>query len=190
MQNTDRRTALREATAAAHRQLDAIASTFDVATYDGYACFLVANAAPLSALELALENGGIAEWMTDWPQRTRRNEIARDLRSLQRPSLSVSVAPIETRSEQLGVLYVLEGSRLGTQVIAKQVEQSADARVLAARQFLRASGVDQWRSFIRDLESADGVSMERAIDAALQAFALYRNSFEVTASSEARCASA
>lgn len=173
----DRRQALRAATREAHQVLDRLATALDLTAPHEYAIFLLANATPLFALETALERGGVDTLLTDWPQRSRRNALARDLA---RFDLVVSEPPSPTltsQSEQLGVLYVLEGSRLGAQLLSRRVAQSADEAVLAARAFLQAGDSAQWRSFVDVLETAEPIDADAMIAAALRAFDLYRIGF-------------
>src|SRR5215475_11462502 len=84
------RASLGEATAGAHRELDAQFAAFDITNRHGYRRFLEASAAALSPLEAALERGGVNHIFSDWSERSRRAAIAADLERL-----GGSVRPLE-----------------------------------------------------------------------------------------------
>ena len=110
----NRRNSLRGATDHLHRDLDRIAAAFNLGDVTHYRRFLQANAAALIAIEQLLENAGVAQLLPDWSQRSRREAILSDLHSL-----AADVQPLALRrtaptpAEVFGILYVLEGSRLG-----------------------------------------------------------------------------
>jgi heme oxygenase (biliverdin-IX-beta and delta-forming) len=186
----NRRTMLRTATRESHRSLDALASKLDLSSLHDYGIFLRANARPLTALEIALEHAGVERWLHDWQQRTRRAAIAADLHALGLEFEQLSLPHFESRSEQLGVLYVLEGSRLGAQALAQKVGQAVDERVLGARAFLAASDTSHWRSFLSVLETHDPIDTKTLTAAALQAFGIYRAAFAEIAATRSEGATA
>jgi heme oxygenase (biliverdin-IX-beta and delta-forming) len=127
---------LQEATATAHRDLDAKFAAFDLASRRGYRRFLEASAAALLPLEAALERAGVACLFTDWPQRARRAAITADLARLDGVIRSLEdVCPL-SRNGVLGTMYVLEGSRLGAGYLLRMVAQSADPLIAGARAYL------------------------------------------------------
>ena len=84
--------------------------------------------------------------------------------------------PILDEAEAFGVLYVLEGSRLGGRILAKRASESADAKVRSATRYFRhAEKAGHWQSFLARLEKSDAVraAPERAGAAALAAFAAF-----------------
>lgn len=181
-----RRDALRLATQSVHRELDALASALDLTTLEDYRHFLLANAAPLSALEIALEVGEVEKMLPDWPSRTRRAAVALDLASLGATVEPLHIDTIRSPSEQWGVLYVLEGSRLGAQVVLERILGSHDVRVRNATSFLSAGTTHLWPSFLRALEVAEALDVHAMTRAACAAFESFRSSFAALADRRSR----
>lgn len=165
---------LRDATAAAHRELDAQLSSFDLTVFSGYRRFLQASAGALLPLEAALVEAGVAKLFPDWPERARSRVIATDLERLGRDAhATVSVSPM-TPSGVLGTMYVLEGSRLGAKFLLKMVADAGDPRIVEATGYLsHGAGKRLWQSFLARLASDDSCDAEEAIDAARVAFAAF-----------------
>ncbi|EJN13933.1 heme oxygenase [Bradyrhizobium sp. YR681] len=165
---------LRDATSAAHRELDAQLSAFDLTVFSGYRRFLQASAGALLPLEAALVEAGVARMFPDWPERARGAAIAADLERLGRDAhATVSVLPM-TRSGVLGTMYVLEGSRLGAKFLLKTVADSADPRIGEATAYLRhGTGQRLWQSFLSKLASNHSCDEDEAIEAARSAFAAF-----------------
>ncbi|PSO16327.1 biliverdin-producing heme oxygenase [Bradyrhizobium sp. MOS003] len=164
---------LRDATAVAHRDLDAQLTSFHLATLSGYRRFLQASAGALLPLEAALVEAGVARMFQDWPERSRSAAIAADLGRLGSAAQStVSVRPL-TRSGVLGTMYVLEGSRLGAKFLLKAVADAADPRIGKATDYLsHGAGQRLWQSFLAKLGAEDACDDE-AIEAAGAAFAAF-----------------
>lgn len=184
-----RRNSLRGATGHLHRDLDRIAEGFKLGDVGHYRRFLQANAATLIAIEQLLENAGVAQLLPDWPQRSRREAIVADLRSLHadvQPLALRRTAP--TPSEVFGILYVLEGSRLGARVQLDQVLASGDEQVRNASAYLRHGqpGPDQpglWRSFLEHLEThAAAEDQTQTVSGAVYTFTMFIRSFSQAAS--------
>lgn len=95
----------------------------------------------------------------DCPQRLRSASLKRDLQSLNCDidrSPSLYHLSIRNLSQAIGVMYVLEGSSLGAQVIAKQLERHPfiDSERL---NYFRHYGPNLgkfWQRFIQNMESA------------------------------------
>ncbi|UPJ61631.1 biliverdin-producing heme oxygenase [Bradyrhizobium sp. 192] len=164
---------LRDATAVAHRYLDAQLTSLDLATLSGYRRFLQASAGALLPLEAALVEAGVARMFQDWPERSRSAAVAADLGRLGSAAQStVSVRPL-TRSGVLGTMYVLEGSRLGAKFLLKAVADAADPRIREATDYLsHGAGQRLWQSFLAKLGAEDACDDE-AIAAAGAAFAAF-----------------
>ncbi|WP_375310545.1 biliverdin-producing heme oxygenase [Bradyrhizobium sp. A5] len=162
---------LRDATAAAHRDLDAQLTSFDLAALSGYRRFLQASAGALLPLEAALVEAGVARMFPDWPERSRSAAIAADLGRLGSGAQStVSVRPL-TRSGVLGTMYVLEGSRLGAKFLLKAVADAADPRIGEASAYLsHGAGQRLWQSFLAKLGAEGACDEDDAIEAAGAAF--------------------
>jgi heme oxygenase (biliverdin-IX-beta and delta-forming) len=181
---TNRRNSLRGATDHLHRDLDRISAGFNLGDIAHYRRFLQANAATLIAIEGLLENAGVEQLVTDWPDRTRREAILSDLRSLDSQAQPLALrrtAP--TPAEVFGILYVLEGSRLGAQLLLDQVMASNDENVRNASSYLRhgqphegSSGL--WRSFLQQLETNEAADDQtQTVSGAVYAFTMFIRSF-------------
>jgi heme oxygenase len=183
----NRRNSLRGATDHLHRDLDRIVASFKLTDVAHYRRFLQASAATLIAIEQLLESAGVAQLLPDWAQRTRREPILADLQSLgaqAQPLALRRTAP--TSAEVFGILYVLEGSRLGAQVLLEQVLASSDERVHNASAYLRhGHGQDQpnlWRSFLQQLETHEAADDQtQTVSGAVYAFTMFIRAFSQAA---------
>ena len=187
----NRRNSLRGATDHLHRDLDRITAGFKLGDIGHYRRFLQANAATLIAIEQLLENAGVADLLPDWDLRTRREAILSDLHSLGsqvQPLALRRTAP--TAPEVFGILYVLEGSRLGAQLLLEQVLASDDENVRNASAYLRhgqsgPSGEalpNLWRSFLQQLETNDAADDQtQTVSGAVYAFTMFIRSFSQAA---------
>jgi heme oxygenase (biliverdin-IX-beta and delta-forming) len=178
MQPQDRRTLLKQATHDLHTEVDALASRLDLTRRNSYCQFLLASAGPIIGLELALERSGVEASFTDWSYRRRRFALALDLHALELTADAADARSPLSLSEMFGVLYVLEGSRLGAQVLLRRVGQSTDEAVLCARNYLRANEPMLWVTYLRELENTHA-PLDRAemIEAARYTFGLFRSAF-------------
>jgi heme oxygenase len=187
----NRRNSLRGATDHLHRDLDRITAGFKLGDIGHYRRFLQANAATLIAIEQLLETAGVADLLPDWNLRTRREAILSDLNSLGsqvQPLALRRTAP--TAPEVFGILYVLEGSRLGAQLLLEQVLASDDEHVRNASAYLRhgQSGPSGeavpslWRSFLQQLETNDAADDQtQTVSGAVYAFTMFIRSFSQAA---------
>ncbi|MBW7971713.1 biliverdin-producing heme oxygenase [Bradyrhizobium sp. BR 10289] len=165
---------LRDATSAAHRELDAQLSSFDLTVLSGYRRFLQASAGALLPLEAALVEAGVANMFPDWPERARSRAIASDLEKLGRDAYAAVTVPPLTPGGMMGTMYVLEGSRLGAKFLLKTVAGAADPRISEATAYLRhGSGKRLWQSFLAKLASEEACDEDEAIAAARRAFVAF-----------------
>lgn len=182
-----RRSALKQATDHLHRDLDGIASSYELRNVEHYASFLEASAGPLIALEHMLDAAGAAELFPDWSERRRTELLLDDLRRLGRritPPVLRRAAP--SRSQMLGILYVLEGSRLGARWLYARVCSSTDRGLCDARSYLAAHNPSLWRSFLEILESSPhAADAHGMIAGARYAFMLFQHSLVKFAPKEA-----
>ncbi|WP_454718407.1 biliverdin-producing heme oxygenase [Caulobacter segnis] len=142
---------LRAATSEDHAALDAVVAGWRIETPIGYGAFLSASYAALAPLELALEKAGVAEQLPDWPQRARRAALAADLAELGLEAPSFEPAEVTSPEAAAGLLYVLEGSRLGAKFLARQVRAAGAGLPLAY--LTHGEGQDLWRSFLAWLDT-------------------------------------
>lgn len=184
----NRRNSLRGATDHLHRDLDRIAAGFNLGDATHYRRFLQANAATLIAIEQLLETAGVEQLLPDWRERSRRAAILADLQSLQsdvQPLALRRTAP--TPPEVFGILYVLEGSRLGARVQLDQVLASTDENVRNASSYLShgqpGEGSSLWRSFLEHLETHEAADDQtQTVSGAVYAFTMFIRSFSQAAS--------
>jgi heme oxygenase (biliverdin-IX-beta and delta-forming) len=156
------RQALRDATMQGHQRVDALFADFALDSEGGYRAFLTAHGRALSALEPAAR-----------PNRPRLPLLAQDLAALG----ATLPQPLPLRAAmgegyRWGLLYALEGSRLGGAVLARQVGRGLPHSYLSA---IHEKG--EWLAFQRALESAAAEGgegwLEDAVQGALAAFALF-----------------
>ncbi len=159
---------LRAQTQPLHERLDA---RFDIATLrsrEGYTRFLQGNF-PSVAIELALEDADVWRVLPDWEQRRRRFDLIADLRSLgSEPAAAPFPLGATDDGTLLGLCYVLEGSRLGAQVIRRAV--AAEWAESAMRFLSHGNGQPLWQSF------RDALSRIDQDEAAIAAASLAANS--------------
>jgi heme oxygenase len=123
-------------------------------------------------------SAGVVRILPDWERRSRRRAILADLRKLgERPQVARQVT-LDFHNI-LGVVYVLEGSRLGGRVLLGKAMQSGDPVVRSATAYLRHGAHEPfWSSFLAILEH-EGRSLcheGRVVDGARLAFRLFEES--------------
>lgn len=161
---------LRAATRAAHDRVDALFAGHDLADAQQYGDFLVAHAtAFLPAEQAIIEAGGSA--IPTFQENRRSDALRADLADLglRIPGLR-PVPDLKNWSAVLGSAYVLEGSRLGGAVLARQIGPGLPRRFLSVR-----PPAGHWRAFIAYLNQqlADDQAVADATRSALETFALY-----------------
>lgn len=165
------RFALREATAAAHERVDSLFSALDLADPHAYRTFLAAQAAAHIPVEEAIEANGIEALLPDWPERRRAPLIRNDLGALGVPEPPLESPPeLSGEAAMLGAAYVLEGSRLGGQLLHRSVAPGLPSS------FLAASSPSAWRALVSALD--DRLAIRKDIDAAISAACDVFSTFE------------
>jgi heme oxygenase len=163
---------LRAITRDAHDRVDARFSTFDLSTLGGYADFLAAQAAAFLPIEAALDRAGAGDLLPDWLDRRRSGALKADLAALGRSSPEVATAPAYADEASVwGGIYVLEGSRLGGNVLRKGVAKELP------KSFLAPPAKGSWGKFVAALERnlSDRVVLQRAGLSAVKTFACFEN---------------
>jgi heme oxygenase len=166
---------LREATAGLHARVDRHMGGLLQHAPDGYARFLSATACAVLPLEHALNKAGVAALLPDWPQRARSPALLADLAELHLPVPAepdaCATLPLESEAFAFGVLYVLEGSRLGARYILRELED----KQLPTRYLSHGEGQPFWPVFIRCLEESRAVRQDHAaaVAGATAAFNLF-----------------
>lgn len=137
-------TLLRAGTRANHEAVDAAFGRFDLAARASYADFLVAHARALLAAEGVL---AMDPTLPAW--RPRAPALLRDLAALGRTAPPPLAPPaFADRAERLGLLYVVEGSRLGGDLLARTVGGGLPAAYLGERH-----GPGEWRMLLAALDA-------------------------------------
>lgn len=161
---------LRSRTAAAHEAVDGAFGHFDLAERESYRDFLTAHAAALPLLEALLlrHSGALPPW------RSRLALLEADLAALGTGMPAPLKADLPSgEAEVHGLLYVLEGSRLGGKMLARQVPDALPCAFLGAGHLK-----GEWRAFLQALnERAEREApawLDRAVDGATLGFGLYR----------------
>lgn len=163
--------ALRAATQGAHDHVDAAFGRFDLTRRAGYRALLTAHARALPAAEARMRALPFAATLEP-----RLPLLAADLADLglaMPPPLALGGD--EGAAGAWGVLYVVEGSRLGGALLARSVPAGLPARYLNA-----AHPPGQWRAIRAAIDAADA---DRAamLAAALACFDLYARAAALTA---------
>ncbi|WP_119716966.1 biliverdin-producing heme oxygenase [Cognatilysobacter tabacisoli] len=164
-----RRRYLREATAAAHAQVDALAAPALHST-DGYAAYLRGMHRFLRHGEHALRDD-----QSGPDVRARRQWIEFDLATLGVAPLAADEppAPLHGDADRLGWAYVIAGASLGAKVIARAVAELGFDRHRGARFLAGHADGDAWPSVLHRLEDTPLTDDEllRMGEAARAAFA-------------------
>ncbi len=159
---------LREATGAAHTRVDSLYSRFDLTRRDDYAGLLAAHAEALLPVEALLDRGGADAITQDWPQRRRASVLQVDLDAL---GIALPIPEPEdsvtSGAAMAGMLYVLEGSRLGGRFLARSIPDSWPRAYLGSHQ-----PSHMWPELLEKLEAFlyGPEALETAVTAANQTF--------------------
>ncbi len=168
---------LRSATAALHERVDAYFAQFLQQGDKGYERFLLSSASAILPLEDALDKAGVSAVLPDWDERSRSAALKSDLAELSlAPPVVDGVAGLPLPSDEaylFGVLYVLEGSRLGARVISRELEQGQ--RAVPKRYLSHGEGKPLWQSFVKQLEASEASrsNPEMVIAGAHAAFGMF-----------------
>lgn len=158
----DIRQALRAATAESHRRVDDLFSHFRLDSARDYGAFLEAHAQALSAIEPVAR-----------PASPRLPLLAGDLATLGRPMPApLGLDSGDSAGFRWGLLYALEGSRLGGAMLARRVPADLPRAYLSA---VHEKG--GWAAFQASMEEAAAAGGDTwtadAVAGAQAAFALF-----------------
>ncbi|TQV70078.1 biliverdin-producing heme oxygenase [Denitrobaculum tricleocarpae] len=173
---TNCRAWLRGATQAEHARLDRLVSRWNFAEKLDYSNFLLMQSAVLIPLESWLESRDVEADLPDWRLRARSTALLKDLATLNLSALPpVAMSFDVSLSAKMGILYVLEGSRLGGRVLARAVEGSLEP--LPVSFLLHGSETGLWQSFRQRLGQLphDPRLWEEMAQAARKVFELYEH---------------
>ena len=177
---------LKEATTPAHRIVDDAFSRFALDDPGSYRAFLVAHAAALLPVEAWL-SGRAEAVFPDWPARARAAALADDLARL--GAVAPPAAPFGAANDPAsiaGIVYVLEGSRIGGAILAKRIPSPLPKSYLAATCDARS-----WRAVLSRLDDVlhDDETRAASARAALSVFERFEQAARAAAP-ESDCAPA
>jgi heme oxygenase len=144
---------LRAATRPLHDRVDVAFSGFDLGDWDSYGRFLITHARATMGAEACLESyPGLPQW------RPRTELLLHDLAvlGLRAPRPVALGLPINPAA-RWGVLYVLEGSRLGGAVLLRRTPPQFPRMFLSARH----DGAE-WRNLLTAIENEAGTASDWA----------------------------
>ena len=174
---TSPRFALRAATAAAHRRVDALYAHLNLSRRDDYVRFLLGHAAAFLPIEAALAAAGADALMPGWSRRRRINALLDDLTALDLTApTSIPPPPFDGAAAVLGGLYVLEGSRLGGAVLVRGVAPGLPTA------FLAPETTSSWRAIttLLDARLATPAALAKATSAANAVFSVFEHCARAT----------
>ncbi|QXH58324.1 biliverdin-producing heme oxygenase [Pseudomonas maumuensis] len=173
--------ALREGTRACHQGLEArlpfFSAGFDRAAYARLLAAYHGFHAPLDTL--------LAEYQT--AERNKTPALSRDLGALAIDAQALPVCHalprIDDEASALGVMYVLEGSTLGGQVLKRAMAERLGIDTDSGGAFLDIYGAQtgaRWRSFLQRLAAADPqpAAQARTVAAAVATFTCFEQWLE------------
>lgn len=164
-----------------HETLDTRISDLDLSARQGYRMFLSMQAIAQPGVEHILQRSDFASVCPGW--RSRAPVLATSLKAMDLPQPTAELP--ELVLNPWGVAYVLEGSRLGAQVLAKRVasgETGGDPDALA---FLAKPPALRWPQFLVRLEAAlvNNAQRTAAVQAAIWTFGHYMSALETVRAS-------
>ncbi len=182
---------LRDATAQAHRQLEAAVAIgrrcADRASYRALLGEFLGIYEPLERELAAVEWDGLG---IDFPRRTKTQWLRDDLLALGLSPREIAALPraaqlpsILRPADGFGVLYVLEGASLGGQLILRQVKPALSVTEKAGASFFTSYGAEigeYWRDFTSAMDAYGDSdtrvdAMERAALATFDCFLQWMN---------------
>lgn len=159
---------LRNNTSDYHKRVDEAFAGFDLTEANSYRAFLSSHARALVPIEQAL---GSTASLPPW--RSRLTNLSDDLSVLGTGMpTSPALTELEPAGTLAGMLYVIEGSRLGGRVLARRV-----ATGLPTGYLLAAHQQGEWRTLLAalDAQAASGTQgwLDNALTGARRAFDLF-----------------
>jgi heme oxygenase len=170
---------LRRSTAALHARVDKSMVSILQQGAEGYVRFLQTSASAILPIEHALTGANVSSLLPDWQQRTRSLALKSDLASLSAAvpaNNPLSWTHLQDESYQYGVLYVLEGSRLGARVILQALRKEPSHVHGNALSYLsHGEGKPFWPTFLAHLEASEAArtNPETAVAGALATFQMF-----------------
>lgn len=179
MMTTTLRDRLRHETATAHGRVDALFGSCDLATEQGYGAFLYAQAQAWETLRPVLDADSLA----------RADALRRDLEALGLPIPAPLDAISLPAEASIGHRYVLEGSRLGSTVLWRELSAKApDLAERAGDYLLESQKIDPWKSLSTSLQKddRDPASADAAVGDAIFVFDLFERAWQTAGDTRAK----
>jgi heme oxygenase len=161
---------LRAATSTAHERVEAAFAPFDLATRGGLANFLKAHDSALrsACAGLRAEQRAQVEEL--------RAAVTQDFRELGTEPASPGGSTLLAGHDSRGVMYVIAGSRLGSQILRRRVAASGDAAVRRANAYLASEAGDRlWPATLAELSRVRPEEAAGIVSAALATFEVFES---------------
>lgn len=184
---------LRQSTHTAHTRLNHHPMLAGI-TQPGYPLArYVALLAAYQPLYAGLESAIVARLSTigsnfDYSQRHKLPWLNEDLQFFTHaiPDRPAALAPLDNLGQLVGTLYVIEGSTLGGELIARQIAQHLGLERSAGARFFNAYGAQtqtRWQEFCRFMASLDDdpEMLTSAVHRAEQTFCLFTQALDLAA---------
>ncbi|MBW3096403.1 biliverdin-producing heme oxygenase [Pseudohoeflea coraliihabitans] len=172
---------LRQETRAAHAAVDRIFPRQQIVTPVGYLHFLNVHASIVPAAEAHICASGHADDLPDLKNRLRTDALLHDRRAMAGDEIiAAEVSFLHSRSAVAGLLYVLEGSRLGSKIIASWLFRHEPKCDFPTAFLAHGDRQNYWSSYLAWLEAQEWSATDRAemADAALAVFSAYLTAHE------------
>jgi len=173
---SQRRQRLRRATQVAHTRLDALITDAGfLENRQQYRRYLEATWTARKPVELSLDASDAATLYAAWPERSVCDALSQDIDDITPnrpvgPHWGRPSAPLSP-GQMLGILYVLEGSALGAQLLEQRVAAIGMTPAFGARHMARQTSQPRgWTEFVAVLENTkldpqdDALCMDAAVD--------------------------
>jgi heme oxygenase len=178
---------LRSNTRVWHDRVDAAFDQFDLAIEPGYRSFLEAHSLVVPGLEQHLVKSESYRRFPGWAGEWRAPALWADLRAM---GVAEKMAPVLDQNhlsfgaadpDLVGLMYVLEGSRLGGRVLARRVETGGHPWARAATRYLSEDGGISWRMFLDHLATIEftDAETEAALAAAIRVFCAFEHAVAI-----------
>ena len=170
------RQAIRTRLAPLHEKLDRAVSARVMGTGFDLPTLLQLHARVLPAADAALQSFGVTALYPDWDGQARIDLLHADLAAFgQSPPLPVPTPALANESQAAGMLYALEGSSLGNQMLARQARSTDDPRDRAATRYLDHGGqTGAWPRYTAWLAAHEAaLALDPMVEGAETVFQLY-----------------
>ncbi|MGG7516547.1 biliverdin-producing heme oxygenase [Allorhizobium undicola] len=170
---------LRRETASLHKDLDRLVGEFS--SRSAYQAFLAGSAGFRLPLEAVIAAHDLPDAFGQWRPALVGSDIMADLGDLEMTPRPVSqTEPAPERTENwLGMIYVLEGSSLGAQLLARRAAELGLSQTFGARHiFAQARNISNWRAFSGIMDGMQILDWQALSDSAIRTFRFAYRAYE------------